>query len=126
MAKKKLTALAEEYNQPLEKMRDIVSMYLDEEMVTGRGKNTWIDERGQAIIDDCVPMPAQQEGPEVYRGQVLNECPNPMFLWVHHRDRACKVAVKIPKRMQGKLLDKIIYFEEIHDGDKVNYNWVKK
>ena len=120
MPKRKLIDLAEEYNQPFAYMQEVASLNLEEDMITGRGKNTWIDERGQAIIDDVIPMPV------TYRGQVLGECPNPMYLWVHHRDRACKVAVRIPKRMEGKLVGKVIYFEENRLNDKIMYHWVKR
>jgi hypothetical protein len=36
------------------------------------------------------------------------------------------VAVKIPRKMEGKLLDKVIYFEENRDGDNLTYHWVKR
>lgn len=120
MPKKRLTDIAQEYNRSFEEILDMVFNNLEEEMVTGRGKNTWISEEGQAVLDDIIPMPV------IYRGQVLNACPNPLYLWVHHRDRACKVAVKIPRRMEGKLLNKVIYFEENRDGDNLTYHWVKR
>jgi hypothetical protein len=45
---------------------------------------------------------------------------------VHHRDRGCKVPVKINKRMIGKLLNKVIYFLENEAEDSRTYTWVKR
>lgn len=120
MPKKRITQIAEEYDISVEKLQDMIFQNLDDSMVTGKGKNLWINEVGQSLLDDIIPMPV------IYRGQVLNQCPNPLYLWVHHRDRACKVSVKIPKRMEGKLLDKMIYFEETRDGGNLKYHWVKR
>jgi len=120
MPKKKLTTLAEEYDITFEEAKDLAIFNLDEDMLTGTGRNTWVDERGQAILDDLIPMPV------IYRGQVLGACPNPNYLFVHHRDRMCKVNVKIPSKMRGKLLDKVIYFEESRTGDTLQYHWVKR
>lgn len=120
MAKKKLTSLAEEYDTDFDELKNLCAFNLDEEMMTGVGRNTWIDERGQAILDDLVPMPV------IYRGPVISECPNPNYLFVRHRDRMCKVVVQIPRRMRGKLLDKVIYFEESRKGETLKYKWVKR
>ena len=45
MPKKKLTQLAEEYGIPFEEALDLVFKELEEDMVTGRGKGTWIPDR---------------------------------------------------------------------------------
>lgn len=120
MAKKKLTELAEEYGKTFEELYEIASNNFEEDMLSGRGRNTWVDERGQTLIDDLVAMPV------IYRGKVLSACPNKNYIMVQHRDRACKVPVKIPNRMVGKLLDKVIYFEENRDYEKLTYHWVKR
>ena len=103
-------------------------------MITGGKHLTWINEKGQEILDDVIPMPnvsADKESEEepnrsIYRGKVLRECPNPMYVAVHHRERFCKVNVKITRRMQGQLVGKMIYFEEIKNGDITSYHWIKK
>ena len=120
MAKRKLTQLAEEYGKSFEELYDLAVNNFEEDMLSGRGRNTWVDEQGQALLDDMVAMPV------IYRGKVLSECPNKQYIMVHHRDRSCKVPVKITKRMVGKLLGKVIYFEENRDGDSLTYHWVKR
>jgi hypothetical protein len=55
MPKKKLTDIAQEYDRAFEELLDMVFNNLEEEMVTGRGKNTWISEEGQAVLDDINP-----------------------------------------------------------------------
>ena len=120
MAKKKLIELAEEYDKTFEELYELVTLNFDEEMLTGRGRGTWVNDDGQSLLDDMIEMPV------LYRGKVLRECPNKLYLMVHHRDRACKIPVKIPKRMIGKLLNKIIYFEENRDNGKITYHWVKR
>ena len=73
MPKKKLTALAEEYGIPFEEALDLVFKELEEEMVTGKGKNTWINEDGQRVLDEFISMPVLYRGP-VCRGS------EPMYL----------------------------------------------
>jgi hypothetical protein len=101
-------------------------------MITGARHLTWINEKGQEILDDVIPMPnvaaEEEEEPNklIYRGKVLRECPNPMYVAVHHRERFCKVNVKITKRMQGQLIGKMIYFEERNENNITTYHWIKK
>ena len=71
MPKKKLTQLAEEYGIPFEEALDLVFKELEEDMVTGKGKNTWINDDGQRVLDEFISMPV------LYRGPVLHEAPNP-------------------------------------------------
>ncbi len=56
MPKKRLTDIAEEYGITFDKAHDIIVNKLEEDQVTGRGRNLWISERGQDIIEDLIPM----------------------------------------------------------------------
>jgi len=125
MAKRKITQLAEDYGKSFEELYELAVNNFEEDMLSGRGRNTWVDERGQDLLDDMIAMPLEDCG-KVYRGKVLSECPNKHYVMVHHRDRSCKVPVKINKRMIGKLLGKVIYFEENGDEDNRTYTWVKR
>jgi len=132
MAKKRLYQIAKECEIPFEEAMDLAFKHLEEDMITGARHLTWINEKGQEILDDVIPMPnvatEEEEEPNrlIYRGKVLRECPNPMYVAVHHRERFCKVNVKITKRMQGQLIGKMIYFEERNEDNITTYHWIKK
>tara|TARA_A100000172_G_C3036174_1_gene108592 strand:- start:43 stop:444 length:402 start_codon:yes stop_codon:yes gene_type:complete len=132
MAKKRLYQIAKECEIPFEEAMDLAFKHLEEDMITGARHLTWINEKGQEILDDVIPMPnvaaEEEEEPNklIYRGKVLRECPNPMYVAVHHRERFCKVNVKITRRMQGQLIGKMIYFEERNENNITTYHWIKK
>jgi len=134
MAKKRLFQIAKECEVPFEKALELAFQHLEEHMITGAKHLTWINEAGQEILDDVMPMPNVSDNKEseeepnrlIYRGKVLRECPNPLYVEVHHRECFCKVNVKITRRMQGQLVGKMIYFEETKEGDITKYHWIKK
>ena len=119
MAKKKLTNIAEEYGLTFEEAQELVFKHLNEETVTGRGKNTWINEEGQTALDDVIAMPV------LYRGKVLSEAPNRNFLVVYIKDILRKVPVRIPARMQGLLVGKMVYVQAETIGEEMKYKWVR-
>ena len=119
MAKKKLTNIAEEYGLTFEEAQELVFKHLNEETVTGRGKNTWINEEGQTALDDVIAMPV------LYRGKVLSEAPNRNFLIVYIKDILRKVPVRIPARMQGLLVGKMVYVQAETIGEEMKYKWVR-
>jgi len=119
MPKRRLTELAKEYNVPFEELLETVYHRMEEGMVTGKGKNLWINEEGQSILDDIVPMPI------LYRGRVIFQPPNPNFVTVYINEISKKVHVKVPLRMKGKLLNKVIYIEGDNSGPETRYKWVK-
>jgi hypothetical protein len=120
MPKKKLTQLAEEYGIPFEEALDLVFKELEEEMVTGKGKNTWINDDGQRVLDEFISMPV------LYRGPVLQEAPNPNYIIVYVKELSKKVPVKIPLRYKGRFAKgKIVYLEADNSSDHPKYSWVK-
>ncbi len=120
MPKKKLTQLAEEYGIPFEEALDLVFKELEEDMVTGRGKNTWINDDGQRVLDEFISMPV------LYRGPVLSEAPNPNYIMVYVKELSKKVPVKIPLRYKGTFpKGKVVYLEADNSSDNPKYNWVK-
>ena len=131
MAKKRLYQIAKECDIPFEEAMDLAFKHLDEDMITGAKHLTWINEEGQEILDDVIPMPnvtVEEEEPNklIYRGKVLSECPNPMYVSVYNRERFCRVNVKINKKLKGKLVGKVIYFEERKENNTTKYYWIKK
>jgi hypothetical protein len=120
MPKKRLTEIAEEYGIPFEEALDLVFKELEEEMVTGRGKGTWINDDGQRVLDEFISMPV------LYRGPVLEQAPNPMYVMAYIKELSKKVPVKIPMRMKGKITKgKLIYIEADNSSDNPKYNWIK-
>ena len=120
MPKKKLTQLAEEYGIPFEEALDLVFKELEEDMVTGRDKNTWINDDGQRVLDEFISMPV------LYRGPVLSEAPNPNYIIVYVKELSKKVPVKIPLKFKGRFSKgKIVYLEADNSSDNPKYNWVK-
>jgi gluconate kinase len=96
MAKKRLKDIAEDYNIPFEEAMDIAFNNLTEESITGRGKNTWIDEVGQDLLEDTIPMAIKKA--RVYRGRIRNKAPNPRFVFVHIKEKNGVVPVKMSPR----------------------------
>ena len=120
MAKKRLTQITEEYGIPFEEGIDLVFKHLEEDMVTGKGKNTWVTKEGQIILDEFISMPV------LYRGQIIQEPPNPNFVIVYLKELAKKIKVRIPMRLRGCLKrGKLIYFEADNSGEEPRYTWVK-
>jgi hypothetical protein len=120
MPKKKLKEIAEEYGIPFEEALDLVFKELEEEMVTGKGKSTWINADGQRVLDEFISMPV------LYRGPVLGEAPNPIYIMVYVKELSKKVPVKIPLRYKGTFpKGKIVYLEADNSTDNPKYNWVK-
>jgi len=74
MAKRKLTQLAKDYGKSFEELYELAVNNFEEDMLSGRGRNTWVDERGQNLLDDMIAMPLEDCG-KIYRGKVLSECP---------------------------------------------------
>tara|TARA_R100001163_G_scaffold65799_1_gene64995 strand:- start:6951 stop:7322 length:372 start_codon:yes stop_codon:yes gene_type:complete len=119
MPKKKLTEIAKEYELTFEEAQDIVLNCLVEEMVTGRGKNTWISEGGQSLFDDLVPIDV------IYRAKVLHQMPNPKYVSCYIRELSQKVNVEIPLRFTGQLTGKIIHIEANNKNEKTQYVYRK-
>jgi len=117
MAKKKLTEIAEEYEIDWEAAQDFVSNNLVEEMVTGKGKNTWINDDGQGIFEDMIPINI------LYRGKVVQLAPNPRYVLTHIRELGKKVPVKVPLRFSRGLLGKIIHVEANNKGETPTYEY---
>tara|TARA_R100001509_G_scaffold32289_1_gene17105 strand:- start:414 stop:785 length:372 start_codon:yes stop_codon:yes gene_type:complete len=115
MAKRKLKEIAEDFKISFEDAQSLVTLHLEEEMVTGRGKNTWINDEGQEILDGCIPMN------KLYRSRVIQECNNKKFVYAYIKELATKVPVRIPNRYQGRVLGKFIHIEAEEHGNETKY-----
>jgi len=101
MAKRRLTDIAKDYDISFEELQEIAFNKLTEESISGKGKNTWIDEVGQDILDDNIPI--KEVKPRMYRGKVRNIAPNPRFSFVHVKEKNGCIKVEIPRRFIGKV-----------------------
>lgn len=120
MPKIKLIELADEYDLSFEEAQDFVANNLEEDMVTGKGKNTWISESGQVIFDEMIPMNV------IYRGKVMHYAPNNSYVFVHIRELNKKVPVRIPLRRISNLVGKTIHIEADNKTDPPKYFYRKK
>ena len=115
MAKRRLTDIANDYEISFEDLQEIAFNKLTEESITGKGRNTWIDEVGQDLLDDNIPI--KEVKPRIYRGRVRNLAPNPRFAFVHIKEKNGCVKVEISKRMIGSIRKlQMINVEEVEDG----------
>jgi len=124
MPKKRLTELAEENELTFDEALRIVSDKLPKEEVTGKGRNTWISEHGQELLDGSLMI--DEITPKYYKGVVKSDAPNPRFVYAYSKELTKKVPVMIPKRYAGTMTGKVITFEAIEDKSGVSYRYVKQ
>jgi len=113
MAKVKLTKLAAQFAQDFDSFFELAKSKLSADMLTGKGKNTWVDEEGQKILIDC--MYVEEIVPKHYKGKVLAEAPNPSYVFAYINEIQMKVPVVIARKYKGKMKGKTITIEMIED-----------
>ena len=114
MAKIRLTQIAQDYNLKFDAAKEIAFKLLDESFITGKGKNTWINEIGQKILDDNIPMEIKKA--RTYRGKIRNIAPNIRFAYVHIPEKNGCVPVEIPRKFIHHVKPKrMVYVEELQD-----------
>ncbi len=118
MAKKKLKQIAEEFEISFEKAQDIAFKHLEEEMVTGRGKNTWINEEGQKVFDSMTPVPV------IYRGRAIRLMPNASYVLAKVPELVATVAVKAKLNVAKNLVGKYIYIQAENVDNQTKYHHV--
>jgi len=124
MPKKKLTQIALEQEVEFEDAMEIAQDKLPEGSLTGKGKNTWVNEEGTAILEESFMI--EEIIPKHYTGHVLTECPNPRYNYVFNKEIGKKVPMLVPRKWQGKLIGKEITFEAISDHLGTSYRYVRK
>ena len=114
MAKIRLTQLAHDYNLNFDTAKEIAFKLLDESYITGKGRNTWINEIGQKILDDNIAMEIKKA--RTYRGRIRNIAPNVRFAYVHIPEKNGCVPVEIPRKLSRWVQpQKMVYVEELQD-----------
>ena len=84
MAKTRLTKLAEEFEINIDEALNIAQEKLSEEMITGKGKATWINEEGVTILQDALIIP--EIVPKHIKVKILHECPNRCYNWGYSKE----------------------------------------
>jgi len=118
MAKKRLKQIAEEFDISFEKAQDLAFQNLEEEMITGKGKNTWINEDGQIVFDSIIPVPV------IYRGRVVRLMPNPNFVLTRIPDLNTTVPVKAKLYIAKNLQGKYIYVQVDNSNNHATYHHI--
>ena len=124
MAKTRLTTIAKECDIDFDEALQIAKDKLSEEMITGKGKGTWINEEGGDILKESFDIP--EIVPKHYKVKILRECPNKMFNWGYIKEIGKKVPVLIPRRFWGKLIGKFVTIECIKDDKGETFRYVHK
>ena len=99
--------------QEFDKAIEIAHEKLSEEMVTGKGKATWINEEGAEILKEALYIP--EIVPKHYKVKILKECPNRCYNWGHSKEIGKRVPVLIPRKFWGQLVGKSVTVECISD-----------
>jgi hypothetical protein len=122
MAKVKLTKIADRFESSFDSFLNLAKRKLSAEMLTGKGRNTWVNEEGQKILIDC--MYIEEIVPKHFKGKVLAEAPNPSYVFAYIDEIKMKVPVVIPRRYKGKMKGKTITIEMIEDVRGRSYRYV--
>ena len=122
MAKVKLTKIADRFESSFDAFLNLAKRKLSAEMLTGKGRNTWVNEEGQKILVDC--MYIEEIVPKHFKGKVLAEAPNPSYVFAYIDEIKMKVPVVIPRRYKGKMKGKVITIEMIEDVRGRSYRYV--
>ena len=125
MAKKRLKDIAIECEVSFEEAMEIALSKLPAGSLSGKGKNTWVEEDfANILIDTCM---IKEIIPKFYTGKVTRECPNPKYVYVSSPEIGKTVPVLIPRRFQGTVKPrKIIKFEAITNNMGVSYRYNPK
>ena len=125
MAKKRLKDIATECEVSFEEAMEIALSKLPAGSLSGKGKNTWVEEDfANVLTDNCM---IKEIIPKFYVGKVTRECPNPKYVYVSSPEISKTVPVLIPRRFQGTVKPrKIIKFEAITDKSGVSYRYNPK
>jgi len=123
--KERLTSIMKrhETEYSFEESLEIANNKLEKSMLTGKGKNTWINEEGAEILKMALHVP--EIVPKYWKGQVIRFAPNKSYVYCKVEGLAYVVPVVVPRRFRERMLGKRIAIEEINDG-KPSYRYVKQ
>jgi len=122
MAKIKATELAKLLKMEFLTVMTLVDEYCEEDQVTGKGKNTWLNEEAKEKIIEVAQIP--EIIPEYYIGRVTHEAENPNYVYTFIKELKKRVPTVIQRRFRGRLLGKNIKVEEIKDTNGSTFRYI--
>jgi hypothetical protein len=111
--KTKLTDLAKKLKIEWEEALRLRDTKLHPAEWTGNGKNTWLTPEATVKLELAVVVPPVV--PDLLKGRVIHEAPNPSAVYVIIEGKPGKLPVFIPRRLHGKLIGKNIPIHAITD-----------
>lgn len=123
MPKKRLSVIAKDMNLEFNQAYNIVVTLLEETMVSGSGKNTWIDERGQLILAEHEVVPEITS--KVFDARAIKRCNNLRY-WYVYIPNVGKVPALVPKTLRDGMNErKNVKVELIEDDTGKSYRIYK-
>jgi len=123
MPKRRLSHIAEDMNLEFNQAYNIVVSELEESMVSGTGKNTWISEKGQLILAEYEVVPEITS--KVFEGRTIKQCNNFRY-WYVLIPEIGKVPALVPKLLRaGMSPRKNVKVELIEDDTGKSYRIFK-
>jgi hypothetical protein len=123
MPKIKLIHIAKEKEVSFEEALEVANKCLSNEMLTGKGKGTWVNEDGQDILDGAIEIP--EIYPKHYYGRVVRLAPNPSYVYANIEELNKVVPCVVPRKTQSLMLHKRISIEEIKDNSGSTFRQMK-
>ena len=124
MPKVKLINIAKENEFEFDLAFKIAKENLKEEMLTGKGRATWVSEEGQCILDPLLIAPELY--PKEYNGKVVRLAPNKSYIYVSVKELKRTVACVVPRGKQESFIGKTVCIEEIKDDRGSTFRYVRK
>lgn len=122
--KTRLVTLSAEYKVDFDEALQLALDKLPEEMVTGRGKGTWINEDGVEILKEAFDIP--EIVPKHIQVKIIKECPNRCYNWAYSKELGKRIPVLLPRKFWGRLKGKMVTVECIQDDRGSSYRYVQK
>lgn len=97
---------------------------LEPSMLSGKGKNTWISEEGQELLNVALIVP--EIVPKHHKGRVIRLAPNPSYVYAKVQEIEKVIPVVVPRRMQKTFLGKSILIEEIADKVGSSFRYIRE
>tara|TARA_R100001126_G_scaffold51839_1_gene29297 strand:+ start:258 stop:629 length:372 start_codon:yes stop_codon:yes gene_type:complete len=121
--KKRLTQIAKENNIKFEELQKLAADKLSAQMMTGKGRNTWISDNGQQILDQAMEVP---EGVAKHiTAVIVRRAPNQRYLYAYSKDIDKVIPVLVPRRYAKNLMGKLVSVEVIEDVQGSSYRYRK-
>lgn len=122
MPKTRLTEIAQEYEVDFKEALETATLKLPPEHISGKGRNTWITEKGKHLLDRSMLIDIIT--PKHFSGKVLSECNNKRYNYIYSKEIGKKVPVLVPKKLRGKMVGKRVTFEKIESISGSGYRYV--